>query len=91
MSCTCRFLAFNSLTEHRTEVVNVLVSSMHVSVVDSEGKPVVCQLNPQLNRELHISSDKFEVHTRKHENSSDLTLDTMVVVLAWNPVYWNKR
>lgn len=59
--CACRFLVVNSLTEHRTEVVNVLVSSVHISVVDSEGKPVKCQLNPLFNRTLHISPDEYEV------------------------------
>ena len=56
-----RILVLNSLTQHRMEIIEVIVSSVEVSIVDSNGEQISCQLNPIINRNFQISSDKFKV------------------------------
>jgi len=52
---------FNSLAQHRTEVVYVRVGSINVQVTDAADVAVPCQINPVLDRSSVVVDGKFQV------------------------------
>ncbi|KAK5646364.1 hypothetical protein RI129_004828 [Pyrocoelia pectoralis] len=63
---TKQIVLYNSLAQPRDNLVQVRVSTTHVKVLDSEGKPVIFQLNPvwdcsEANTKIAISKTEFEL------------------------------
>ena len=60
-----KFVIYNSSPQDREEVVRIWVTTVPVSVYDSNSHPVVCQVSPYFTDQLTISDSTYKVNTCK--------------------------
>ncbi|KAK7579920.1 hypothetical protein V9T40_000549 [Parthenolecanium corni] len=62
-----KIVLFNSLAQHRTEVLKLEVDTPYVKVIDATGKPVLHQINPVWNISLTKQTNKFDILSNRFE------------------------
>ena len=58
-------MIYNSSPQDREEVVRIWVTTVPVSVYNSNSHPAVCQVSPYLTDQLTISDSTYKVNTCK--------------------------